>query len=158
MRFIARFIFTGDRTMKKAFFILFAAIILGGAQIANAQVDGPYDKDPTTTGQSVTLGVNQSKRLFDRKLTVKVLAVLEDSRCPKDVNCIQAGNAKVRVAVRKGTETSKIIDLDLNAGETWVSFENYKITLNALSPYPATAAPIKRSKYIATLTVAPAAS
>ena len=49
--------------MKKALLILFAAIILGGAQIANAQVDGPYDKDPTTNGQSVTLGVNQTKKI-----------------------------------------------------------------------------------------------
>jgi hypothetical protein len=143
--------------MKKALLILFAAIILGGAQIANAQVDGPYDKDPTTTSQSVTLGVNQSKKLFARKLTVKVLAVVEDSRCPKDVNCIQAGNAKVRVSIRKGTDSSKIVDLDLNAGQTSVTFENYKITLSALTPYPATAAPIKRNKYIATLTVSPAA-
>jgi len=144
--------------MKKALLILFAAIILGGVQIANAQVDGPYDKDPTTTGQSVTLGVNQSKRLFDRKLTVKVLAVVEDSRCPKDVNCIQAGNAKVRVSVRKGTDSSRIVDLDLNAGQTSVTFENYTITLSALTPYPETAAPIKRNKYVATLTVSPAAS
>jgi hypothetical protein len=143
--------------MKKALLILFAAIILGGTQIANAQVDGPYDKDPTTTGQSVTLGVNKSKKLFDRTLTVKVLAVVEDSRCPKDVNCIQAGNAKVRVSVRKGTESSRIVDLDLNAG-TSVTFENYKITLSALTPYPETAAPIKRNKYMATLTVSPAAS
>jgi hypothetical protein len=144
--------------MKKVLLILFAAIILGGAQIANAQVDGPYDKDPTTTGQSVTLGVNKSKKLFDRTLTVKVLAVVEDSRCPKDVDCIQAGNAKVRVSVRKGTDSSRIVDLDLNAGQRSVTFENYKITLSALTPYPETAAPIKRNKYIATLTVSPAAS
>jgi len=143
--------------MKKALLILFAAIILGGAQIVNAQVDGPYDKDPTTTGQSVTLGVNKSKKLFDRTLTVKVLAVVEDSRCPKDVNCIQAGNAKVRVSVRKGTDSSRIVDLDLNGG-TSVTFENYKITLSALTPYPETAAPIKRNKYIATLNVSPATS
>jgi hypothetical protein len=143
--------------MKKALLILFAAIILGGARIANAQVDGPYDKDPTTTGQSVTLGVNQSKRLFDRKLTVKVLAVVEDTRCPKDVNCVQAGNARVRVSFRKGTDPLKVVDLDLNAGQTSAMYGDYKITLTALTPYPATAAPIKRSKYMATLTVEPAA-
>lgn len=143
--------------MKKAFLILVAAFILGGAQIASAQVDGPYDKDPTTNEQSVTLGVNKSKKLFDRRITVKVLAVVEDSRCPKDVDCIQAGNAKVRISVRKGTDSSKIVDLDLNAGQKSVMFEKYKITLSALTPYPASAAPIKRNKYLATLTVSPAA-
>lgn len=142
--------------MKKALLILAVAIILGGARIANAQVDGPYDKDPTTTGQSVTLGVNKSKKMFDRQVTVKLLAVVEDSRCPKDVDCIQAGNAKVRVSVRKGTDSSKIVDLDLN-GQTSATFGNYKITFSALTPYPATAAPIKRNKYLATLTVSPAA-
>lgn len=143
--------------MKKALLILFAAIILGGAQVANAQVDGPYDKDPTTTGQSVTLGVNQNKRLFDRKLTVKVLAVVEDSRCPKDVACIQPGNAKVRVSFKMGNDPLKVVDLDLNAGQTSAMYGIYKITLTALTPYPATAAPIKRNKYMATLTVEPAA-
>jgi hypothetical protein len=143
--------------MKKALLILFAAIILGGTQIASAQVDGPYDKDPTTNEQSVTLGVNQSKKIFDGKLMVKVVAVVEDSRCPKDVDCIQAGNAKVRVSFRKGNDPLKVVDLDLNAGQTSAMYGNYKITLTALTPYPATAAPIKRNRYMATLTVAPAA-
>jgi hypothetical protein len=143
--------------MKKALLILVAAFILGATQIVSAQVDGPYDKEPGTTDQTVTLGVNKSKKIFDRKLTVTVLSVIEDSRCPKDVECIQAGNAKVRVAVRKGTDSSKIMDLDLNAGQKTVMFENYKIKLDALTPYPATAAPIKRNKYIATLTFTPTA-
>jgi hypothetical protein len=144
--------------VKKALLILFAAIILGGAKIANAQVDGPYDKDPTTTGQSVTLGVNQSKKIFDGKLAVKIVAVVEDSRCPKAVNCIQAGNAKVRVSFKNGNDSLKVVDLDLNAGQRSAMYGNYKITLTALTPYPETAAPIKRNKYMATLTVEPAAS
>lgn len=138
--------------MKKALLILAAMFILGGAQAASAQVDGPYDKDPTTNEQSVTLGINKSKKVIDRRVTVTLLAVLEDSRCPKDVDCIQAGNARVRISLRKGTEASKTFDLDLNPGQKSVIFEYWKFTLSALTPYPETAAPIKRNKYMATLT------
>ena len=91
-------------------------------------------------------------------MTVKVVAVVEDSRCPKDVDCIQAGNAKVRVSIKNGSDPLKVVDLDLNAGQKSAMYGKYKIVLTALTPYPATAAPIKRNKYMATLTVEPAAS
>lgn len=127
--------------MKKAFLILVAAFILGGAFSVQAQGN-----------ETVTLGVNKSRKILDRKVTVKVLAVVEDSRCPQDVQCVQAGNAKVRVSIGKGNSTSRILDLSLN-GDNTAKFENWTIKLDSLTPTPKSAAPIARKEYAATFTV-----
>lgn len=127
--------------MKKTLLMIVAAFILGSAFTVNAQAN-----------ETVTLGVNKSRKILDRKVTVKVLAVVEDSRCPQDVQCVQAGNAKVRVAIRKGTDSSKIIDLSVN-GDNSAKFENWTIKLDSLTPTPKSAAPIARKEYAATFTV-----
>lgn len=127
--------------MKKALLMIVAAFILGGAVTVNAQAN-----------ETVTLGVNKSRKILDRKVTVKVLAVVEDSRCPQDVQCVQAGNAKVRVSIGKGNSTSKILDLSLN-GDNTAKFEDWTIKLDSLTPTPKSAAPIARKEYAATFTV-----
>jgi hypothetical protein len=129
--------------MKKAIFILLAAFILCGAEMAQAQ------NNPST--ESVTLGVNKGKKVFDG-LLVKVLMVVEDSRCPEGTTCVQAGNAKLRLQVRKGTEPSEIIELDTN-GKNSTSVAGYEITLDGLTPTPKSGAPVKRKDYAATLTI-----
>ena len=127
--------------MKKALLILVAAFILGGVQMASAQAT-----------EQVTVGVNKSQKVFDRKVTVRVLLVVEDSRCPEGTQCVQAGNAKVRISVQKGTNESKIVELDTN-GENTATVDGYAIKLDALNPHPKSAAPVKAKDYVATLTV-----
>lgn len=128
--------------MKKALLILAAAFVIGGAGSVNAQ-----------TTEQVTLGVNKSQKMFDRKVIVKVLAVVEDSRCPEGTQCVQAGNAKVRVSVQKGTNLSKTVELDTNGSTNSAVVEGYAIKLDSLTPSPKTAAPIKSKDYQATFTV-----
>lgn len=40
-------------------------------------------------------------------MTMRVLSVIEDSRCPSDVTCIQAGTVRVRVEFSDATGTSE---------------------------------------------------
>ena len=134
--------------MKKALLILALAFILGGVETSRAQNSDLNNPDV----QSVSLGVNKSKQLFDRDLTVRVLMVVEDSRCPENVQCIQAGNAKVRLAVRKGSDPSSIVEVSINGGNP-VNVEGYSIKLDSLTPTPKTSAPIKSKQYVATISV-----
>jgi hypothetical protein len=128
--------------MKKALLTLIAAFIIGGAGIA-AQAQ---------TTEQLTLGVNKSQKVFDRKVTVKVLLVVEDSRCPEGTQCVQAGNAKVRVSLQKGTDPSKTVELNTNGDNTAV-VEGYSIKLDSLTPTPKSGAPVKSKDYAATFTV-----
>jgi hypothetical protein len=132
--------------MKKAILILAAAFILCGAEISQAQ-----NNDPSKA--SVTVGVNnKGKKIFDSSLVVKVLMVVEDSRCPEGTTCVQAGNAKLRLQIRKGSEPSEIIELDTN-GKNTASAAGYEITLDNLTPTPKSGAPVNKKDYAATLTI-----
>ena len=56
--------------------------------------------------------------------------ILEDSRCPIDVQCIQAGTVRIRVKIDSGTSTSNV-DITLNKP---VTTETEQITLIAVRP------------------------
>lgn len=71
-----------------------------------------------------------------RNLVVKFAAVAEDSRCPKDAVCVWAGNAKVKLEVRKGRGTWKTIELNTNSGSQSAIVDGYEIKLVDLDPYP----------------------
>lgn len=60
-------------------------------------VSGMNTASPTP---QTTVGLGERMAL-GHGVTVNPLAVLEDSRCPADVTCIQAGHLRVRVAVEQ---------------------------------------------------------
>ena len=73
--------------MRNAILGLLLTFIFGGVLTANAQ-----------TSQEVSLRLNKQTKLSRSKMTIKFVA-LEDSRCPQDVTCVWAGNAKVTIRV-----------------------------------------------------------
>lgn len=87
------------------------------------QVDGDTDEvtvgvQPVAIGQSVTVN----------GVAIGVLELLEDSRCPVDVQCIQAGTVRVRVAI-----DSLSSDFTLVLGEPQ-EINGKKVTLSAVVP------------------------
>lgn len=80
-----------------------------------------------TNGVEVRLG--GTARLAN--LSVRPLAVLEDSRCPRDVTCIWAGRLRLRVALVPGGE------IELTLGEPHALPEGAgTLTLVAAAPEP----------------------
>ena len=130
--------------MKKAILFLFAFFIIGGV-IDTASAQGAAQ-------ETVSIGVNKSKKILDRSATIRVLTVVEDSRCPEGTTCVQAGNAKVRISIQKGTRESQIVELDTN-GKTTATVAGYELKLDSLTPTPTSAAPIRKKDYVANLTV-----
>ena len=104
------------------------------------------------TIKTVRLGINQQKDLYGRKLRVKFLSVMEDSRCPEGTNCIWAGNAKIKVRVTDNKGRSKEFELNTNLPEKKVSYGGYDIEIAKLDPFPK-AVTTNRPAYVATLTV-----
>lgn len=88
-----------------------------------------------------------------RDLRVTFLAVEEDSRCPKDVACIQAGNARVRLRARdsKGARVTFVLNTDLSPKE--YKFGRYVIGLSGLGPHPTSGGRQKSRAYEASLTI-----
>lgn len=91
---------------------------------------------PTTTSSSgvAKIDVNVQAKLGEKVqiagLTVTPVAIVEDSRCPQDVQCIQQGSVRVFVAVTSAMGTSHQT-MDLNQP---ITTEAEAITLIAVSP------------------------
>ena len=86
-------------------------------------------------GQEIELKITKQKVVTKDKIKIKFLSVVEDSRCPEGVNCIWAGNAKIKIEVSQKNQ-KEIFDINTNLGEKGVSFKDYAINLEKLTPAP----------------------
>lgn len=128
--------------MKTLVLTLVLTLAFGAVQFAGAQ-----------TGQQFRLQVNRQKSVAGGRLTVKFVSLVEDSRCPTDVNCVWAGNAKVQIKVTGRRGASKTFELNTNLEPKTVTFEGYEIKLEGLTPAPKSNIKINRNGYTATLAV-----
>lgn len=106
----------------------------------------------TQPSKSVAVKVNHEKSIARTGMRVKFVEMVEDSRCPKDVECIWAGNAKIKVRVSKNGR-SKIIELNTGIENKDAQFAGYEFKLTGLTPEPRSNIRINRSGYVATIEV-----
>ncbi|MBZ9730405.1 hypothetical protein LB467_11985 [Salegentibacter sp. JZCK2] len=82
--------------------------------------------------------------------TIRFKEVLVDSRCPSDVTCIRAGEAKILIEIFKnGNLVGEEIISTQSQNLSLTKFFQGDFSLNAvaLSPYPKTSRKIKASDY-----------
>lgn len=106
--------------MKKLFFILALASVLTLGVFAQGT-------------QELQMRVGEQKSADRRRLTIKFVSVVEDSRCPMNARCIWAGNAKIKIAVSKGKMAPKFVELSIGEEPNSVKLYGYTITLEGLS-------------------------
>lgn len=83
---------------------------------------------------------------------VKFIELVDDSRCPKDVNCVWAGNAEIKVRVTKNGR-SKVLSLNSNIEPQSAIFAGYRFRLVGLTPEPRSNIRINRNGYVAVIEV-----
>lgn len=86
-------------------------------------------------------------------LKVTFTELVEDSRCPEGVNCIWAGNGKIKVTLKRGRHKSVSFELNTMTEPKSFTYQGYDITLVKLAPYPKAGVEIKKRDYVATLKV-----
>ncbi|HQU83095.1 MAG TPA: hypothetical protein PKY59_08230 [Pyrinomonadaceae bacterium] len=116
-------------------------------------VFGTFVNAQAQSSQQAAIRINTQKKFSKSKLTVKVLEI-EDSRCPKDVECVWAGDAKVKIKVTNKKGKSETFELHTNLEPKTVKFDNYEIKLGEVTPYPASNIRIDASKRTAQIIVA----
>lgn len=119
--------------------------------VCAATVIGAGDARRAGDGVEVRQGREQKIKGTDLKLTF--LSVAEDSRCPKGVKCIWAGNAKVRLSVRNSKDECAEFELNTNLKPVEYDFGKYRFCLADLSPYPSIKGELKPRDYTATVAV-----
>jgi hypothetical protein len=100
-----------------------------------------------------TLKVGETGKAPRDKLEVEFVSVADDSRCPKGVTCVWAGNAKVLLRFRKGNNKPVDVELNTNIKTKIHSLFGYVLRLEKLEPYPEASGPINPSDYVVTLSV-----
>ena len=93
-------------------------------------------------------------------IEIEFVEVLNDSRCPANVDCIQAGKAVVLVNVYEGGEFVEDRELVFfpsgvvnNRNVTLVAYPDISITGLELHPYPEAHQPIRKEDYALVLSV-----
>jgi hypothetical protein len=117
-----------------------ASLLLIGAGLS-ACVPAPALTAPASAAAAFTARLGETANLGGR--TITALSVLEDSRCPADVMCIQAGTAKILVRVQRGRKaTNTVVGLDRPAdvGGAWLH-------LGTVCPYPLASRPVSPADY-----------
>lgn len=133
--------------MKTIISTLILTLVFGTFNFVNAQ-----------TNRQIKVLINRQKAVSGAKLIIKFAALVEDSRCPSDTNCIDAGNAQIKIKVSKSNGTAQTFELNTNSAPQSVTFAGYKIKLVDLNPEPATNIRINRNGYTATFLVSKSGS
>ena len=95
---------------------------------------------PPVVETSTTLTVSLGELAQVGEFSIVLDKILEDSRCPKDVQCIQAGTVRVSSSIQ-GTST-----LELKLGETSTT-ESMKVTLVSVEPVRVSTATLNSKDY-----------
>ena len=125
---------------------------------------------PITAAQvaEFSLAEDQTATITDTGLTIRLIGVAGDERCPSEIECAMSGPVSISLSVQQGNGSPANINLqtftDNNGRAPTGQFEGinnraavggYSIQVMGVTPYPAKPSkPIKSSDYRVILTVA----
>jgi hypothetical protein len=98
--------------------------------------------------ETMSIGIDQSKVTAAGKITIKFVAIEEDSRCPQGTTCVWAGNARVQISVAKGKKKARTFSLNSTVSTKSVTYEGYDIAFADLTPHPGMNKAIARGKTV----------
>jgi hypothetical protein len=127
--------------MRFSLLLIFAAFILTSAcnkkiaatTGAEEPVSGPVKT--IVFGTTETMKIGETCKLEKSNVTFTFVEVVSDNRCPRGVNCIQAGEAVIIVKVAGGSPQKVKIDTDPKT-VTRMPIEGGTVEMLALNPYP----------------------
>lgn len=102
-------------------------------------------------GEAFTLSPGQRVTVAGA-LGVRFEGVDGDSRCPRDVTCIRAGEAFVKLTLLEADATTLTLEVPPGGGAEG-SVEGWTVTVQQLAPEPLSTRPIKPSDYEATIVI-----
>lgn len=125
--------------------------VLAAAVGCGASAEPPPASPPL--GTEFTLGLGETARLDDDRLTVSFDAVAADGRCPSGTACVWEGDAMVVTEVILGAQRSRHELHTHQQFATGVTVGRYRIELVALRPSPPASGPVPGGEYRADLLV-----
>ena len=113
--------------------------------------DGPFPEQPA----EIELAVGEERSIPGTTLRLRLLRVVEDSRCPVDVTCVWEGNAAVEIGLTAGSGPTHVHVLHTVLEPRAVDVSGVRVTLVGVAPEPREGEPIPADDYVASLRVEP---
>ena len=99
----------------------------------------------TTTvnlGQDIVLAPGQTVAVEGTSVRIAFDHIVADSRCPRDVVCVWAGNAQARVRILTEGDTARTLDINSTVEPKLGQFDGYTLRFVSLTPEPVSTAKI----------------
>jgi hypothetical protein len=142
----------GSRLMERRVYGLtlpFAGLVLiaaaGCATVDTAVVASPGAEFTLQVGKTAAISGTDYKITFNR--------VTEDSRCPVDVVCVWAGDAKIELAIARNSAPADVHVISLTPPNSEVTAGDLKIRFVSLAPNARQSEPPASRAYVARLIV-----
>jgi hypothetical protein len=103
--------------------------------------------------EAFTIKIGEQVEIKDASLRITFTSVEEDSRCPVDVECAWAGNAKLNVEVKRSKRKYVSASLNTTLNPREIDYKGYKIKLVRVSPDRKVNVPPDPADYEATIVV-----
>jgi hypothetical protein len=107
-------------------------------------------------GESFQMKIGERRSNEDAKVVLRLDGVTEDSRCPKNTNCVWEGQVKMKFTLMTADKSEKSFELNLRQdrpAEAMKALNGYTYKMNAVEPYPVSGSKIAPEDYQVTMIV-----
>lgn len=143
---------------KTKIYILLICFLLALSACSSA-AQGPAEMPPDKEGMAslnkpFQLKFDEAILLPDENIWVRFASVISDNRCPQDVQCVQAGEARIILSISVKDQNAIQIELSTTLDQAAVVVEGYQILLQAVEPLPPSSGqPTPEKDYVVTILI-----
>jgi hypothetical protein len=137
----AAMVYRRSRMLERAMRSIFLAGAFAASTAACAPA-GPPAIAAETTASNQTAGIGATARVGG--IAITPLAVLEDSRCPRDVTCVWAGRVLIRARIEADGRSS---EAEMEQGKPISAAGREDVVLASVSPERTSSAAIEMDEY-----------
>ena len=127
------------RTAWRWLIVAVLTVTLMGCQFSRKAEADPVE---FPLGQEFRLSGGQEATISGENLRLRFTDVLEDSRCPTEVECFWTGQARIALAVVPAGHQPATVNFNTNPAPgqnvQTVEVDGYTVELKSLDPYPRT--------------------
>ena len=148
-------------------FSILVSLLIACQAVTPLPIASPTPLAPVTVEKEFALAEDQTATVTGTGLTIRLIGVAGDQRCPKEIECAMSGPVSISLSVQKDNGAPSKIDLQTFTDDTGrasagkfeginsrASFQGYSIQVMGVTPYPSKpSTPIKSSDYRVILTV-----
>ena len=121
-----------------------------GSAVGRSGPNCEFAECPVPASGPISLDASVGEKISGLGVSITPLAVLGDSRCPIDVQCIQAGTVMMQARLSSGLGTAM---QTFTLGQP-ITTEAETVTLTTVLPLPKAGVKINESEYIFTFEIA----